>query len=91
MSNDCINLPEKWQKRTSSILTNECVVLYTKLDCKSDKDLQIFMSPRLKFYDTYFSKPDNIPNFSFYKTKYYYFFILFCNSHLLTESFLKFE
>ena len=69
ISSDCVNLPQIWQNRTSSILTNECVVLYTKSDCKNDKDMQIFLSSRLKFYNTYFSKPNNIPNFNFYKTK----------------------
>jgi hypothetical protein len=67
VSNECVNLPNEWQNKTSSILTNGCLVMYMKLDCK--KDLQIFLSPRLKFYDTYFSKPDNIPNFCFYDTK----------------------
>ena len=67
-TNDCQNLPDEWQKRTSSILTNWCVLLYTHLNCALDNKAQIFFSANLKFYDVYTSKPDNIPNYNFYDT-----------------------
>ena len=68
MLNKCINLPKNWQNKTSSVLTNGCVVLFSEEDCKTDKSSQIFSSARLKFNDIYFSKPDNIPNYNFYNT-----------------------
>ena len=67
-TNNCQNLPDEWQNRTSSILTNGCVVLYTQYDCILDNKPQIFLSAQLKFYDVYASIPDSIPNYNFYDT-----------------------
>jgi len=64
----CVNLPQEWQNRASSILTNGCVVFYTDENCKSSKQYDIFSSARLNFEHGYYSKKYKIPNYSFYGT-----------------------
>ena len=61
----CMNMPNEWSQKASSFLTNGCVVLFDGLDCKGDDEPQIFSS----FQNTYFSKPDDIPNYNFSGTK----------------------
>ena len=63
--NDCVNLPKSWQNRSSSILTNACVVLFTKPDCKTEKVPQLFTNIKLKFGEKYKSMPSKIPNDDF--------------------------
>jgi hypothetical protein len=63
--NDCVNLPKTWQNRSSSILVNACIVLFTKLDCKTVKAPQLFTNIKLKFGEKYNSIPSKIPNDGF--------------------------
>ena len=63
---ECVNLPPEWFNRTSSVLTNGCVVLFTEVDCKHDSNTQIFSSLKNKFFDLYSSHPDQIPNYNFF-------------------------
>ena len=65
--NRCTNLSKQWKDKASSILTNGCVVVYSDLDCKSDKN-QFFSSINFDFYDFFYSFPDNIPNYDFSNT-----------------------
>ena len=64
----CMNMPNEWSQKASSFLTNGCVVLFDGLDCKGDDEPQIFSSFQNKFLNTYFSKPDDIPNYNFSDT-----------------------
>lgn len=69
-ANDCLNLPVAWQNQVSSILTNNCVVLYTDSNCIYNKTAQLFNKPdrRERFFDIILSQPNNIPNNNFFKT-----------------------
>ena len=67
-TNECKQLPAVWQNRTSSILTNKCVVLFSSMDCVSDKSTQVFTKTGGKYSDLILSKPDNVPNNNFYKS-----------------------
>ena len=71
--NVCTNLPNDWSSKTSSFLTNGCVVLFDVLDCKEDEAPQIFSSFQTEFLNTYFSKPDNIPNYNFFGSKWVFY------------------
>ena len=64
---ECVNLPDEWLNKATSMLTNKCVALYSDKNCKTDKSPQIFQSDSM-LYDVYRSMPDNIPNYSFYGT-----------------------
>ena len=61
----CMNLPNEWSHKASSLLTNGCVVLFDGQDCIGDEVPQIFSSFLNKYLNTYFSKPDDIPNYNF--------------------------
>ena len=67
---DCQNLPNEWLNRTSSLLTDACIVVFTQFDCVLDDKQQIFLSPEFKFFDVYSSIPDTIPNYDCYGTRY---------------------
>ena len=69
-SNECINLPHKWQNKVSSILVNKCIVLYSKQDCQTEKHPQLFKKGNDRYLDVSLSQPDNIPNFNFYGSWY---------------------
>ena len=62
---DCINLPNDWADKASSMLTNGCVVFHFEFDCKANASSQLFSSVNFKFYEVYFSRPDKIPNLNF--------------------------
>ena len=48
------------------MLTNACVVLFTKPDCKTEKVPQLFTNMKLKFgTKKYLSMPSKIPNYDF--------------------------
>jgi hypothetical protein len=67
--NECVNFPDEWLNKTTSVLTNKCIALYSDRDCKTDKSPQIFQSDS-ELYEVHNSAPDNIPNYSFYGTWY---------------------
>lgn len=67
--NVCTNVPNEWSSKASSFLTNGCVVLFDVLDCQGDENPQIFSSFRTEFLNTYFSRPDYIPNYNLSGTK----------------------
>ena len=69
-SNECVNLPHKWQNKVSSILVNKCIVLYSKSSCQSDKYPQLFKKGNDRYLDVSLSQPDNIPNYNFYGSWY---------------------
>ena len=64
----CVNLPEDWRDKASSVLTNGCVVFYTEVDCKSKQHPQLFSGIFTKPNGSYYSKPSKIPNNNFFKT-----------------------
>ena len=64
--NVCVDLPNAWHHRASSLLVNQCVVVYTTRNCKYNKESQIFAGLSEKNFDVAISQPDEIPNFSFY-------------------------
>jgi hypothetical protein len=66
--NECLNLPENWQNRASSILTSKCVVLFTSLNCKFEKSAQLFTKNHEKNFNIIFSLPDKIPNKDFFRS-----------------------
>ena len=63
--NDCQNLPRSWQNKSSSVLTDACVVLFTKPDCKIEKAPQLFTNMKFKFSEKCNSMPSKIPNNDF--------------------------
>ena len=65
---ECINLPKHWMKKTSSVLTNGCIVLFDDLDCKTNKKSEIFHNVRSKLKEVYLSWPTKIPNNNFHGT-----------------------
>ena len=67
-TDECKQLPLIWQNRTSSILTNKCIVLFSSLNCISDKSTQVFTKTSGRYSDQVLSKPDNVPNNNFYKS-----------------------
>ena len=68
-TNDCQNLRILWQKRTSSILTNNCVVLFNSLDCEINRSTQVFTQTNSRYFKRIFSRPDQVPNNNFYKSQ----------------------
>ena len=64
----CMNLPDEWLNKTSSVVTNGCVVLYSGKDCETEKTPELFSKIKLKFSDKYFSQPSKIPNNNFVGT-----------------------
>ena len=65
-SDTCLNLPSNWKNRASSILTNHCLVVFTKIDCKNDKGAQVFTKSEEAIFHMGLSVPDLIPNHNFY-------------------------
>ena len=63
--NGCVNLPRSWHNRSSSVLTNACVVLFTKPDCETDNAPQLFTNMKLKFTEKCNSMPSRLPNDDF--------------------------
>ena len=69
-TNDCVNLPKKWQNRASSLSTNKCIVIFTTQNCKYNKETQLYTKLTEKYFDVNFSYPNNIPSFNFYGSRY---------------------
>ena len=69
INNDCKNLPISWQNKSSSILTNACVILFTDLNCKISRAPQLFTNMKLKSNKNYVSFPSKIPNNDFFGTR----------------------
>ena len=67
-TNECTNLSAEWLNKTSSILTNGCVVIYSDFDCKSGNH-EFFSSINFYFYDSFLSVPGEIPNYDFSSTR----------------------
>ena len=65
---ECINLPKHWMNKTSSVLTNGCIILFDDLDCKTNKTLEIFHNVRSRLKEIYVSWPSKIPNNNFHGT-----------------------
>ena len=65
---ECMNLPDEWLNKTSSLLTNGCVVVYSGKECTTDKKPELFSKIKLNFADKYFSQPSKIPNKNFVGT-----------------------
>ena len=67
-TDECKRFPAQWQNRTSSILTNKCIVLFSSTNCISDKSTQVFTKTPGRYSGQVLSKPDNVPNNNFYKS-----------------------
>ncbi len=67
----CVNLPAEWWNKTSSFMTNGCIIFYSDIDCQISKQSspQLFSSINSKASDVYFSVPSKIPNYRFYGTR----------------------
>ena len=82
-SNDCVNLPNIWQNRASSIIINKCIIVFTTPSCKSNKESQIFTKLTERYFDVNFSHPNRIPSYNFFGSWYaYIIFILNFESYL---------
>lgn len=68
-SKDCYNLPNKWKNRISSIFTNKCIILYTQLDCRSEKLKATLIKNKVYFNDN-LNHPANLHSYSFYGSWY---------------------
>ena len=47
---DCLNLPNQWKNRVSSIFSKKCLILYTQVDCKNDKFKATLIKDKVYFY-----------------------------------------
>ena len=47
----CFHLPDRWQNRISSIFTRECIILYTRPQCKADKLKVTLIKDKIYFGD----------------------------------------
>ena len=60
---DCLNLPNRWMNRVSSIFTKKCIILYTEADCKSDKLKAALIKDKV-YFDVLLKSTTNIPSYN---------------------------
>jgi hypothetical protein len=65
MPNDCLNLPTSWADRVSSIFTNNCIILFTEVDCNSDRFKATLIRDKVYFEDSS-RQISNLPSFNFF-------------------------
>lgn len=63
--NECLDLPNHWKNRISSILSNKCLVLYTQPKCKSDK-LKATLINNTVYFDADSQSSPSVPRYNFY-------------------------
>ena len=66
---DCLNLPENWKNRVSSIATNKCIALYTEDDCKPEQYKLTFINDKV-YFDDDLKQQTYQPSYSFYRSWY---------------------
>ena len=64
-SQNCVDLPNRWVNKASSLIVSKFIAVYTTFNCESNKELEIFANFNGKYFDVNYSQPDDIPSFNF--------------------------